>query len=134
MRIVDRRDGELGERARERGWRRAKMKAAGAARTASSAMAERIERDAIADFEIRDACADLDDFARRFMTENDRDARDHPLRAEFPIDDVQIGAAYSARADANEQRGFGRRRHRRVDHFGAGRGTSLCDRFDLRNL
>jgi hypothetical protein len=97
-------------------------------------MAERIERDAIADFEIRDSCADFNDFARGFMTENHREPRDHPLRAEFPIDDMQIGAAYAARADANEQSGFGRGRHRSFDQFGAGSGTSFCDRFDLRNL
>jgi hypothetical protein len=47
---------------------------------------------------------------------------------------VKIGAAYAARADANEQRGFGRRRHRSVDQLGAGRGTGLCDCLDLRNL
>ena len=110
------------------------MEAAGAARTASPAMAERIERDSIADFEIGDARADLDDFAGGFVAENHGQARDHALGAEFPIDDVQVGAAYAARADANEQRGFGRRRHRSVDHFGAGRGTGLCDRFNLRNL
>jgi len=97
-------------------------------------MAERIERDAIADFEIGDARADLDDFACGFVTENHRESRDHPLGAEFPIDDMQIGAAYAARADANQQRGFGGRRHGRVDQFRAGSGTSLCDRFNLRNL
>ena len=97
-------------------------------------MAEGIERDSIADFEICDARADLDDFAGRFVTENDSEARDHPLGAEFPIYYVQVGAAYAARADANEQRRFGRRRHGSVDQFGAGSGASLCDRFDLRNL
>ena len=64
-------------------------------------MAERIERDAIADLEIGDACADLDDFAGGFVAENHRESRDHPFSAEFPIDDVQIGAAYAACADAN---------------------------------
>ncbi len=97
-------------------------------------MAERIERDPIADLEIRDACADLDDFACGFVAENHGKLRDHPLGAEFPIDDMQIGAAYAARADANQQRGFGGRRHGRVDQFGAGSGTSLCDRFNWRNL
>ena len=97
-------------------------------------MAERIERDAIADFEIRDACADFDDFAGRFVAENHRESRDHPLSTEFPIDDMQIGPAYAARANANQQRGFGGRRHGCVDQFDAGRGTSLCDRFNLRNL
>jgi hypothetical protein len=97
-------------------------------------MAERIERDAIADFEICNACADLDDFAGGFVAENQRESRDHPLSAEFPIDDMQIGAAYAARADANQQRGFGGCRHGRVDQFSARSGTSLCDRFNLRNL
>ena len=110
------------------------MKAAGATRTASSAMAERIERDAIADLEIGDACADLDDFACGFVAENHGESRDHPLGAELPIDDMQVGAAYAARTDANKQSGFGRRRHGRVDQFGAGRWASLCDRFNLRNL
>jgi hypothetical protein len=64
-------------------------------------MAERIERDAIADFEIRDACSYLDDFACGFVAENHRESRDHPLSTEFPIDDMQVGAAYAACADAN---------------------------------
>ena len=97
-------------------------------------MAERIERDAITDFEICDARADLDDFACGFVAENDGQPRDHPLGAKFPIDDMQIGAAYAARADANQQRGFGGRRHGSVDQFRAGSGASLCDRFNLRNL
>ena len=100
--VSDRGDGELGERARERGRRCAQMEAAGAARTALPAMAERIERDSIADFEIGDARADLDHFAGGFVSENYREARDHALGAEFPIDDVQVGAAYAARADANQ--------------------------------
>jgi hypothetical protein len=110
------------------------MEAARAAWTASPAMPKRIERDSIAYFEIGDACADLDDFACGFVTENDREARNHSIGAEFPIDDMQVGAAYAARADANEQGRFGGRRHGSVDQFGAGSGTSLCDRFNLRNL
>jgi hypothetical protein len=47
---------------------------------------------------------------------------------------VQVGAAYAARADADQQRGFGGRRHGSVDHFRAGRGTGLCNRLNLRNL
>ena len=78
------------------------MEAAGAARTASPAMTKGIERDAIADFELGDVCAHLDHFAGGFVAENDGEARDHPLGAEFPIDDVQVGAAYAARADANQ--------------------------------
>src|ERR1700683_4453626 len=110
------------------------MEAARAAWTASPAMAEGIERDSIADLEIGDARADLDDFAGGLVAENDGQARDHALGAKSPIDDVKIGAAYAASADANEQRGFGRRRHRSVDQLGAGRGTGLCDCLDLRNL
>jgi len=102
MRVFDRRDRIFGEGAGERGGRGAKMEAAGAARTASPAMTERIERNAIADFEIGDTRADLDDFAGGFVAENHGEARDHPLGAEFPIDDMQVGAAYSARADANQ--------------------------------
>src|ERR1700678_2430951 len=110
------------------------MEAARAARTASPAMAEGIERDSIADFETGDARADLDDFAGGLVAENDGKARDHALGAEFPIDDVQVGAANAARADANQQRGFGGRRHRGVDQLSAGSGTGLCDCLDLRNL
>lgn len=79
------------------------MEAAGAARTASPAMAERIERDAIAHFEIRDARADLDDLAGGFVAENDGQSRDHPLSAELPVHDVQVGPANTACADANQQ-------------------------------
>jgi hypothetical protein len=102
VRVSDRRDGELGECARERGGRCAKMEAACAAGAALPAMAEGIERDSIADFEIGDARADLNDFAGGLVSENYREARDHALGAEFPIDDVQVGAAYAARADANQ--------------------------------
>ena len=101
MRVSDRCDGELGERARESRWRRTKVKASGAARTALSAMAEWIERDAIPDLEVGNSGADLDDFACGFVAENHGESRDHPFSAEFPIDDVQIGAAYAACADAN---------------------------------
>jgi hypothetical protein len=134
VRVCDWRDRELCESAGERGGRGAKMEAAGAARTASPAMAERIERDSIADFEICDVRTDLDDFARGFVAENDGEARDHPLRTELPIDDVQVGAAYAARADTNEQGRVGGGGHGGFDQLGAGRGTSLCDRFDLGNL
>jgi hypothetical protein len=134
VRVADWRDSEFGECARERGGRGAKMEAAGAARTASSAMTEWIERDSIADFEVGDLRADFDDFARRFVAQDDGQARDHALGPEFPIDDVQVGAANAARANADEQRGFAGRRHGSVDYFGAGRGSSLCDRFDLPNL
>jgi hypothetical protein len=102
MRVSDRRDRELGKSARERGRRCAEMEAAGAARTAIPAMAEGIERDSIADFEIGDARADFDHFAGGLVSENYGQARDHALGAEFPIDDVQVGTAYAARADANQ--------------------------------
>jgi hypothetical protein len=78
-------------------------------------MTEGIERYAVADLEVGNARADLDDFACGFVSENDGESRDHTFRAEFPIDDVQVGAAYAARSDANEQRRFGGRRHRSVD-------------------
>jgi hypothetical protein len=78
------------------------MQAAGAARTALPTMPEGIERDSIADLEICDARANLDDFAGGFVSENHREPRDHALGAEFPIDDMQVGAAYAARADANQ--------------------------------
>ena len=107
------------------------MEAPGTARTASPAMTEWIERDPIADFEVGDVRADFDDFARRFVAQDDGQACDHAFGAEFPIDDVQVGSANAARADANQQSGFGRRRHGSVDQFGAGRGSSLCDRFDF---
>ena len=82
------------------------MKAAGAARTASSTMSEGIERDAVADFEISDSRPDLDDFACGFVAEHDREPRDHPLGAEFPIDDMQVGAADAACGDPNQEFAF----------------------------
>ena len=78
------------------------MKTAGAARTASPAMPEGIERDAVADFEIADSFADLDYFAGGFVAEHDREPRDHAVSAEFPIDDMQVGAADAACGDANQ--------------------------------
>src|SRR5208282_149838 len=129
VRIFNRRDGEFGECAGERGRRDAEMETIGAARTASPAMAEGIQRDSIADLEIGDARADLNDFAGGFVAENERQPRDHPFGTELPIDDVQVGAAYAARADANEQRGIGGTRHGSVDHFSAGCGTGLGDCF-----
>jgi len=106
MRVANWRDRVFGEGAGERRWHRAKMKTSSAARAASPAVSEWIERDAIADFETGDVRADLDDFTRGFVTQNNRESRDHPLSAEFPIDDMQVGSADSARPDANEQRGF----------------------------
>src|SRR3984957_5942883 len=82
--VSDRCYGEFGERARERRWRRAKVETSSATGTASSAMAERIERDAIADLEICDARADLDDFTCRFVAENHGEPRDHSLCARAP--------------------------------------------------
>jgi len=61
------------------------METASAARTALSAMAERIECDEIADFKVGDARADLDHFASGLVSENYREPRDHALCAEFPI-------------------------------------------------
>jgi hypothetical protein len=105
------------------------MKAAGAARTASPTMPERIERDAVADLEVADPFADLDDFARGLVAEHDRESRDHALGAEFPIDYMQVGAADAARADPNQEFAFARPRCGRFDHFGARSGSSLCDCF-----
>jgi hypothetical protein len=81
VRILDRRDGELRERAGKSCRRGAQMEASAAARTASPTMPERIERDAIANLEVADSFSDLDHFASRLMTENDRQPRNHPLGA-----------------------------------------------------
>jgi len=105
------------------------MKAAGAARPASPAMPERIERDAVADLEVAHPFADLDDFAGGLVAEYDREARDHPLGTEFPIDDMQVGAADAARADPNQEFAFLGPRCGRFDYFGARSGPSLCDCF-----
>src|SRR5882757_5316451 len=107
------------------------MKSARAARTASPAMSERIECDAIANFEAAHADSEFDDFARGFMSQHERDAPDHPIRAEFPIDDVQVGAAYAASADPHEQFAFADFRNWSVDYFDAGRRTGFCDCFHL---
>jgi len=69
-------------------------------------MPERIERDAVADLEVADPFADLDDFARGFVAEHDRQPRHHALGAEFPVDDMQVGAADAARADPNQEFAF----------------------------
>jgi hypothetical protein len=108
------------------------MESTGAARTASSAMTEWIERDAIAYFEIRDPRADLDHFTGRFVSEDNGQARDHPLCPEFPIYYVQVGAAHAACTDTNEDRGVARRWHRCVDQFGAGSRTGFRNRLYFR--
>jgi hypothetical protein len=90
-------------------------------------MPEGIERDAIAHLEVADSLTDLDDFACGFVPENERKPRDHPLGAKFPIDDVQVGAAHSARADPNQEFAFSRPRRGGFDYFGARCGPSLCD-------
>ena len=105
------------------------MEAAGAARTASPAMAERIERDAITDLKAIHPNAEFDNFAGGLVPEDERDARDHPVRTEFPIDDMQIGTANAASADADEELAFADFRNRGVNHFGAGRRTGLRDCF-----
>src|SRR5260370_22259770 len=129
VRILNGRDGELCERAGKSCWRCAQMETAGAARTASPTMPERIERDAIANFEIADSFTDLDNFAGRFMAENDWQTRNHALGAKLPIDDVQVGAAYSARADSNQQLTFGGPWRGGLHHFRAPCGPSLGDCF-----
>jgi hypothetical protein len=92
-------------------------------------MPERIKRNSVADFEIADPFADLDDFARGFVTQHDRKSRDHPLGAELPIDDMQVRAANAARADPNQEFAFARPRCGRFDQLGTGCGPSLCDCF-----
>ena len=95
MRVFDRRDRVFGECAGKRGGRGAKMEAAGTARTASPAMTEGIERDAIADFELGDVRADFGDFADDFV------ARNTGVGSAFPIvaGDVQVGVADAAVKD-----------------------------------
>src|ERR1700730_17153377 len=105
------------------------MKAAGAARTASPTMPERIERDAVANLEVADSFADLDDLAGGFVAEQGWESRNHALGAEFPIDDMQVGAADAACADPNQEFAFRGPRRGRFDYFGARRWPSLCDCF-----
>jgi hypothetical protein len=92
-------------------------------------MPERIERDAVANLEVADSLTNLDDFARGFMAENEREPRNHAIGAKFPIDDVQVGAANSTRADPNQEFAFSGPGCGRLDHLGAWCGPSLGDCF-----
>src|SRR5262245_22212796 len=105
------------------------MKASRAARTAPSAVSERIEGDAGADLEPRHAGSDLDHFARRLVAEHERKAPDHAVRAELPFDQMQIGAALAARPDPHQELSFTGSRNCHLDDFGAWAVTGLGDRF-----
>src|SRR5260370_31069349 len=129
VRVLDRRDGELRERAGKSGRRCAQMETTGAARTASPAMPERIERDAIANLEVADSFTDLDNLARRLMAEHEWQPRNHALGAKLPIDEVQVGATDSTRADSNQELAFSGPWCGGLDHFGARCGPSLGDCF-----
>ena len=98
-------------------------------------MAERIERDVIADLEIRDARADFDDFAGGFMTENGGQPRDHRARRRVPNRQMWRSEPQMPHAATlTEQLDSGRAWAPDVDHFGAECGPGFCDRFHLRNL
>ena len=92
-------------------------------------MTEWIERDSIANLEVADSFTDLDNFARRLMAENNWQTRNHALGAKLPIDDVQVGAAYSTRTDTNQQLTFARPWRGGFDYFSARCRPSLGDCF-----
>jgi hypothetical protein len=94
-------------------------------------MPERIERDTVANLEGAGSRTDFDYLAGGFVAEHEREARNHAIRAKLPIDDVQVGAAHSTRADSNQQFALARPGRGRVDHLGAGCGPSLGDCFHL---
>ena len=97
-------------------------------------MTEGIECDAVANFEAVDSDAKFDDLAGGLVAEDERDARDHPVGTEFPIDDVQIGTAHAAGADADEQFAFADFGDWSFDDFDAGSGTGFGDCFHWFDL
>src|SRR5262249_38270276 len=109
----------LRERARESRRGRAEMKSPGAAGAASSAVAEGVKRDAITGLEADDTGADLDHLAGRLMSEDERQPRDHPPRAELPQVEMQIGAAHSTGGDAHKQLTIAWLGNRHLDDFRA---------------
>ena len=93
------------------------MEAAGAARAASSTVAERVERNAIARLEIGNAGADLDYFTAGFVAHHEWQATDHPIGAEFPLVQMKIGPADSAGTDFDEEFAVAGTRGRKVHQF-----------------
>src|SRR5215467_11404035 len=82
--VTDRRDGKFGEGSRKGGRRRAEVEATGAARAASPAAAERVERYAVARPEVGDSWANLDYFTAGLVAHHEWEAADHPICAKFP--------------------------------------------------
>src|SRR5215472_4812896 len=102
MTVADRRNREFGEGSRKSGRRCAEMEAAGAARAASSTVAERVERNAIAGLEVGNACANLDYFTAGLVAHHEWEAADHPIGAKFPLIQMKIRPADSAGTDFDE--------------------------------
>src|SRR6516225_9959103 len=93
------------------------MEAAGAARAASSTVAERVERNAIAGLEVGNAGANLDYFTAGLVAHHEWEAADHPVGAEFPLIQMKIRPTDSAGTDFDEEFAVARARGREVHQF-----------------
>ena len=132
MSVAGRGDRILGEGTRQNRGRCTEMETAGAARSASPAVAERVERDAIAGVKSGHSRTDLDHVARRLVAEHEGNAPDHAVRTELPFDQVQVGPAHPAGADPYQQLVLAGTRNRHLDHFRAGAAMGLGNRFHSR--
>src|SRR5262249_19086822 len=110
-------DREFGEGSRKSGRGRAEVEAAGAAGAASSTVAERVERHAIARLEGGNAGANLYDFTARFVTHHEWQAADHPGGAEFPLIEMKVRPADSAGTDFDKEFAFPGMRGREIYQF-----------------
>ena len=93
------------------------MEAAGAARAASSTVAERVERNAIARLEVGNPGADLDYFTARLVAHHEWEAADHPIGTEFPFIQMEIGTADSTGTDFDEELAVAGARRREFHQF-----------------
>ena len=95
-------------------------------------MPEWIERDMIAGLERRHARADFDHLAGGFVTDDGRESRDHPIGAQFPFIDVEVGAADAACGDFDQQLAGAGLVDRHLDDLSAERRLGFRDRLHLR--
>ncbi len=128
-RIGDRRNAEFGERAAQARGRVAIVVAARRALGTATALAERIERDPVADFEAVNPRSHLDHFAGGFVAKNGGELTHRAFGAQFPFINMQVGAADPARGDFDQQLALAGPRHGRFNQFGAGRGPRFGNRF-----
>jgi hypothetical protein len=102
------------------------VEAAGAARAASSTVAERVERNAISRLEVGNAGSNLDYFTARFVAHHEWEAADHPIGAEFPLIQMKVRPADSAGTDFDEEFAFAGMRGREIHQFCTETVLGLC--------